>query len=217
MELTHNSNKGLMIAVIFTLGVGSGLLLYHLTNKMRSAHISPERCALRTGMRKLWAEHVLWTRCYIISAIEGLADLEATTERLLKNQDDIGNAIVPFYGADAGKKVAQLLREHILIAAEVVKAAKANDADALKKADEKWHVNAKEIAEFLSGANPNWKLQDLISMLNEHLSLTTQEATAHLKKQWKEEIGIFDKVFDQAMSMADDLTNGIAAQFPDRA
>jgi hypothetical protein len=53
-------------------------------------------------------------------------------------------------------------------------------------------------------------------MMNEHLALTTQEATARLQKNWTADIAAFDKIFDQAMMMADALTDGIIKQFPDR-
>jgi hypothetical protein len=79
-------------------------------------------------MRKLWEDHVTWTRLYIVSAVAGLPDAGATAERLLQNQTDIGNAIKPFYGEAAGERLTALLRPHILIAAELVTAAKANRA-----------------------------------------------------------------------------------------
>src|SRR5262245_37916554 len=64
----------------------------------------------RMAMRKLWEDHITYTRNYIISALANLPDGDAVAQRLLKNQDDIGDAIKPFYGADAGKKLAALLR-----------------------------------------------------------------------------------------------------------
>jgi len=51
-------------------------------------------------------------------------------------------------------------------------------------------------------------------MLNEHLSLTTQEATARLQQRWDDDIAAFDQVYMQAMMMADALADGIAKQFP---
>ena len=51
-------------------------------------------------------------------------------------------------------------------------------------------------------------------MVNEHLALTTQEATARLQQRWDDDIAAFDKIFSQAMMMADALSNGIAKQFP---
>lgn len=170
--------------------------------------------ALKTGMRKLWSEHVLWTRQYIVDAAAGLPSADATSKRLLRNQEDIGNAIVPYYGSAAGAKLTDLLKQHILIAVDVVAAAKAGDNAKLSDADKRWHDNAADLATFLSSANPNWPKQALLSMLNEHLALTTQEATARLQQRWDDDIAAFDKVFSQAMMMADALSDGIAKQFP---
>lgn len=174
------------------------------------------RTALNQAMRDLWADHVVWTRDYIIAAASDSPDAQAAANRLLANQDQIGQAIVPYYGQAAGTKLSGLLREHILIAVDLVAAAKANDQAKLGDADRRWHANAADIATFLSGANPNWPRDAVVSMMNEHLALTTQEATARLKKDWNGDIAAFDKIFDQAMMMADALTDGIVKQFPDR-
>src|SRR5213078_3633848 len=74
---------------------------------------------LKNGMRKLWTDHTTYTRAYIVSAVAGLPDLPTVTQRLLRNQDDIGAAIKPIYGEEAGKKLAALLRDHILVAADI--------------------------------------------------------------------------------------------------
>ena len=174
------------------------------------------RTALNKAMRDLWADHVIWTRDYIIAATSDSPDAQAAANRLLANQDQIGQAIVPYYGQAAGTKLAGLLRDHILIAVDLVAAAKANDQTKLKDADQRWHANAADIATFLSGANPYWPREAVLSMMNEHLALTTQEAVARLKKDWNGDIATFDKIFDQAMMMADALTDGIVKQFPDR-
>jgi hypothetical protein len=179
--------------------------------------ISSEQWTLRTAMRKLWSDHVWWTRDYLITAISDMPDVEVATNRLLKNQEDIGAAIVPYYGQDSGDALTKLLKEHILISADVVKAAKENNDKNLKEADARWHVNADEIATFLSNANPdNWTYKDMKHMMYEHLRLTTQEATARLKKDWQTDMETFEKVFDEIMMMADDLTTGIVKQFPDK-
>ena len=79
---------------------------------------------LRLDMRKLWEDHITYTRNYIISALADLPDKDAVAGRLLRNQDDIGAAVATYYGADAGKKLAGLLRDHIMVATEVVAAAR---------------------------------------------------------------------------------------------
>src|SRR5262249_26879550 len=106
-----------------------------------------------------------------------------------------------------------LLRDHILIAVDVVAAAKVGDNDKLKDADARWHTNAQDIAKFLSSANPAWPYAVLEKMLFEHLKLTTGEAVARIKKQWNDDVKAFNAIFDQAMQMADALTSGIVTQF----
>ena len=169
---------------------------------------------LRNAMRQLWEEHIVYTRNFIISALAGLEDTDTIAERLLRNQDDIGNAIKPIYGEEAGKKLSALLRDHILIAADIVKAAKAGDNDGVAKGQKRWTENADEIAVFLSGANPNWPVQTLKNMLYVHLALTTTEVVSRLKKDWASDIEAYDKGHAHMLMFADVLTNGIVKQFP---
>ena len=172
---------------------------------------------LRRDMRKLWDDHVSWTRLYIVSALADLPDKDATSTRLLQNQVDIGNAVKPFYGDDAGNKLSALLKDHILIAVDLIDAAKANDKTKQDDATKRWQANADEIAAFLSKANPqNWPEAETKAMMREHLDLTTQEVVARLKKNWSEDVSTYDKVHKQALHMADMLSDGIAKQFPEK-
>ena len=178
--------------------------------------VSNNAVELKQAMRKLWSDHVIWTRDYIVAAIADSPGASATAARLLKNQDDIGKAIVPYYGAAAGTKLTQLLKDHITIAVDLVAAAKAGDNAKLTDADKRWHGNATDIATFLSAANPHWSRDVLLSMLNDHLRLTTEEAKARLEKRWADDIATFDKIYEQALMMADALAEGIIKQFPNK-
>src|SRR5262245_42017153 len=169
---------------------------------------------LKTAMRKLWEDHVTWTRNYIISALAGLDDTGAVAQRLLKNQDEIGAAITPYYGEAAGKQLARLLRDHILIPADVASAAKAGNSEQLTSAQQKWQSNGDEIAAFLSGANPHWGKQETRSMLRQHLSFTTNEVVARLKKDWAADIKAYDEGHVHMLMFADALADGIARQLP---
>lgn len=171
---------------------------------------------LGMAMRKLWEDHITYTRNFIISSLAGLEDAGKVAERLLRNQDDIGDAIKPFYGEEAGKKLSGLLRDHILIAADVVKAAKGGNAAELDAASKKWYANADEIAAFLSGANPHWALARMKEMLHKHLEFTTQEVVCRLKKDWAGDIEAYDKGHVHMLMFADMLTHGILKQFPDK-
>jgi len=196
--------------------VGCSSSTYNAPEPMASASMSSmtKSHALDQAMRKLWSDHVVYTRLYIISAVNGSDDAQATAARLLKNQEDIGNAIAPYYGTAAAQKLTDLLKQHILIAVDVVSAAKANDQAKLTEAQNRWHGNAADLATFLSGANPNWPRQAVLDMLNNHLSLTTKEAVDRLQKNYTDDISNFDAIFNQAMMMADTLSTGIVKQFP---
>ncbi|MCI4348240.1 MAG: hypothetical protein L3J97_06455 [Thermoplasmata archaeon] len=176
--------------------------------------MSGNGASLKIGMRKLWADHVIWTREYIVAAVAGTPDADAAAGRLLRNQEDIGNAIVPFYGASAGTALTTLLKQHIMIAVDLVAAAKSGNDAKFKDADARWTANAAEIAGLLSGANPHWPKKDVIDLLNLHLKLTKGEAVARLQKDWKADVQAFDDIFTEINTVADTLSAGIMAQFP---
>jgi hypothetical protein len=179
--------------------------------------ISQKELALRNDMRKLWEDHVTWTRLTIISLTTDAPDTSATVGRLLQNQVDLGNAIKPFYGEAAGNELTRLLRDHILIAADIIVAAKAGDADGVADGQARWRANADEIAAFLNAANPrSWKLGEMKAMLYEHLRLTTSEVVARLQADWAADVAAYDRIHLQALQMADELSAGIVKQFRHR-
>jgi hypothetical protein len=178
-----------------------------------------DRGTFHDAMRELWVDHIVWTRLYIVSAATGPADLPdigPTTDRLLANQSDIGDAIRPFYGDAAGDALTELLREHILTAAEIIAQAKGGDAEARDEAIARWYVNGDEIAAFLSAANPeNWPLDAMTAHMRSHLDLTLEEAVARLEGRHADEVLAYDRVHADILEMADMLSDGIIAQFPD--
>lgn len=173
--------------------------------------------AFQDGMRRLWVDHVTWTRLFIVSFAADLPDLQATTDRLLQNQVDIGDAIKPFYGRAAGNHLTDLLTEHILTAADVLAAAKAGNDAAFEEAKDAWYRNARRIARFLHEANPNnWPLSELRHMMREHLDLTLREAAHQLGGDYAASVADYDAVETEILGMADMLSRGIIKQFPQK-
>lgn len=176
-----------------------------------------DRAEFHDAMRALWEDHITWTRLYIVSAVAGLPDAQAAAERLLQNQVDIGNAIKPFYGDAAGERLTALLKPHILIAAELVTAAKAGISADVSSASTRWYANANEIGDFLSAANPkHWPQATMRAEMRHHLDLTLEEAQARLRGDWKADIAAYGKIHQHILGMADVLSNGIVSQFSER-
>jgi hypothetical protein len=171
---------------------------------------------LRISLHNLWVEHILWTRQYVVAAAADQPDASFAAERLLKNQEDIGNALKPYYGVQAGNQLTSQLKDHITIAVDLLEAAKSGNSTALEEVEKKWYANADEIATLLSAANPNWTREDMLRMLNEHLSLTKTEAVARLTGDYATDVTTFDALYKHAISMGDEFTAGIVKQFQEQ-
>lgn len=196
--------------------LGGALCLAFITAAMGD---SPRvgRTTFNQDTRKLWEDHILYTRLYIVDTLADLPAKGATSNRLLENQVEIGNQMEPYYGEKAAGRLTALLKDHILIAAEVVDAAKKGDAARQKGASKRWYANSDDIAVFLESVNPKyWPADGMRRMLREHLDTTTQEVTACLNKDWNADIAAYDKLHGQILEMADVLSSGVVRQFPDK-
>jgi hypothetical protein len=168
-------------------------------------------------MRKLWEDHVTWTRLAIVSFAHDLPDLPATQARLRRNQVDIGNAIKPYYGRAAGKQLTALLKEHIVGAVALLAAAKAGDQNLIEQRASEWYANGNEVADFLHKANPrNWSQKAMRRMMKGHLDQTLREAVNRLNGRYAADVRDYDQIHRHILVMADSLSAGIINQFPRR-
>ncbi|MDQ0215786.1 hypothetical protein J2S13_002206 [Oikeobacillus pervagus] len=177
--------------------------------------ISQAAVDLMRDNRSLWEEHVAWTRMAIISLTFKLPDVEYVIARLLQNATHMGEMIRPLYGDAAADRYATLIKEHLLFAADLVKATLAGDQQAAMMAEQKWYANADEIAVFLSRINrylPEEKVRD---MFYQHLDLTKQEAINMINMNYQKDIEIYDAIEEQAREMADMISEAMVKLYPD--
>jgi hypothetical protein len=199
-----------LVAMIFT----GQRLIAQGNSHLHHNHFN-EACDLKTDMRKLWEDHVTWTRNVIFNLLDELPGTNEAVTRLLQNQVDIGNAIGVYFGASAGNTLTNLLYGHINTAAALLIALHANDTAALNAANTAWYANADSIAHFLHEINPNqWSYHDLSMMMDEHLDLTTNEALARATMNYAADVAAYDSVHKEILEMSDFLTDGIVNRFP---
>lgn len=179
------------------------------------SEISKSQADLSDYIRELWEQHVTWTRLTILSLVFDLPDIDLVTNRLLRNPQDFEALLKLLYGDKEASTFADLFTNHLVIAAELVKAAKAGDNNGAADAEKRWYANADQIADFLADTNPYWSREDWKTMLYKHLAMTKDEAVNMLTGKYSESITGFDKIEEQALLMADVMTNGIVNQFPD--
>jgi hypothetical protein len=179
--------------------------------------LTREQVVFHDQMRKLWEDHITWTRLAIVTFADGSAGFDATATRLLQNQTDIGDAIKPFYGVAAGDRLTALLHDHITIAVELLQAAKAGDTAAFDAAKTRWYANANDIADFLSAANPRfWPRATMRAAMKTHLDQTLAEAVAELGADYPASVAAYEAIHLHILDMADLLSSGIIRQFPRR-
>lgn len=208
------SKKILIISTLFSLIAGITLAQDEIEALPPSSQSSID---FRLALRELWQYQVTWTRSYIVSVVSDLDDVAVVEDKLVKNQEKIGNAVKPYYGGMAGNRLAMLLREHIVIATEIIKASKNGSAEELEKAKKKGQDNADEIAALLKRAeNPLWDKQTLKDVFYKHLEYVAMQADLRLKKDWPAEIKAYDDGLKHVLLLADLLAEGIVKQFPDK-
>jgi hypothetical protein len=172
------------------------------------------RMAYHDEWRKLWEDHITWTRVVIMGILDELPGTDAYIARLLKNYEDMEASLAPYYGDDA-EVLGDLIKDHLVIAAEILTAAHDGDTAAMNDAVERWYANAHDIAVQMNEMNPRfWPLEETEQMWVEHLDATLEEAVAHLEGRFEDEVAAYDKVHDMALEMADFMSNGVIRQFP---
>jgi hypothetical protein len=182
-----------------------------------AAQTKAKAATFHDEMRQLWEDHVTWTRLAIVTFVDGSASFDATAARLMKNQEDIGDAIKPFYGEAAGEQLTVLLKDHIGIAVQLLQAAQAEDAAAFDAASTAWYANADDIADFLAAANPrHWPQDTMRAAMRGHLDQTLAEASHELAGQYAESVADYDEIHHHILGMADVLSTGIIRAFPRR-
>lgn len=178
---------------------------------MRNGFTQQHIC-LMNQLRQLWEQHVYWTRFFIISTAAELGDLEPVTNRLLENPKDFADLLELYYGENIAGQFEELFTQHLMIAGDLVNAAKNGEASKADEARKKWYANADEIARFLSVINPCWDEMKWKNMMYSHLGMTEKEATLRLQGNYEADIKVFGQIENEALEMADYMFCGIMKQ-----
>lgn len=199
----------------YSLRVGQEIYIYPHSNNPYDYWISINQVNLLLNMNLAWLEHVLWTRMLLISIAENLKDLEPTKARLLENPRTIANVFRKYYGNNIANTIQKLLTEHLVIGGDLIVALKNGNQKLAQELNTKWYKNADDMADEFSRINPFYSKEETRNMLYEHLRLTTNEVSAHLKKDYAADIRAYDEVQKEALHMSEFFVDGIVKQFPD--
>lgn len=180
-------------------------------------NIMNEKPTLKDLLRKLFSDHVIYTKFYINSVISDLPDVSDVATRLFANQDEIGKNLgsLEIIGKDNGDKLAKLLREHIECAATIINLAK-NKKD-LKDASEKLFANSAQVAKFISSINPaSLQYETVKKEFDKHNNFVITMTSERLEAKYKEEIITFDEYYNHMLGFSDMLYSGLIAKQNDK-
>lgn len=163
-------------------------------------------------MRKLWNDHIVWTRQYIISEMGASADKDAIFTRLRQNSKDISKAMKDQYPSMDEATLSTLLDSTVLTMTTLVFQTNVgsgnnggSDAYTTKEVLMK-HLD--RLAVFLNTANPGWSLPELKLMLQGYLNETHNEILARKNKIWDADIAAYDRLNNHVMKLADAFASG---------
>ncbi len=172
---------------------------------------------LRLALRGLWEEHIFWVRNVVLmTKLGNKSAAKAAEDQAVQNAKDISNAIVPYYGKDAGDKLFSLLAGHYGAIKEYMNADFSGKKDAKKAAMDKMLKNADEIATFLSSANPNWPKDAILGALKTHGGYHMTQIEQINAKNYAGEAKTWASMKTQIDQVADVLADGIVKQFPQK-
>ena len=96
--------------------------------------LTARQLAFHDAMRKLWEDHITWTRLAIVSFAGGLPDLPATEARLLRQSGGHRQGDRALLRRDRRPPADRAAGEHILGAVALLQAAKSGDQTAIGNA-----------------------------------------------------------------------------------
>ena len=173
--------------------------------------------ALAQTLRTLWLGHVEAVRSYLIAVHDKKPKQAAAAgEHVVANAKSIADAVGSFYGKPAGAQMLTLLAGHWGAVKAYIDASAANDDAGRNQAIQTLNGNAKDIADFLSTANPYLPQPTLLSLLTTHGAhhiAQTQQIFAGNKQA---EAATWKAMRAHMVMIADALAGGIAKQFPDK-
>lgn len=172
-----------------------------------------EEVKLKVNIRKLFTDHVIWTRQFSVDLIGNLPSIDKTTERFLKNQEAIGNYIRPFFGDTAADTFISLLKEHATLAANMMKSIKDGDLNKESNFETDSVTNADNISTFLNSINPYFSKEDISDLFKTHILLLKYQFIARMNGDFNADILYFDMGLHHILTIADCLFRGIIERF----
>jgi hypothetical protein len=178
---------------------------------------SAKLLATRHALENLWTDHIFWVRAAVVATHDkNQAADEAAEKQVVANAHAIADAVVPFYGKEAGEQLFKLLAGHWGAIKAYLQATDSHNDEAAQTAQKDLYDNAHAIAKFLSSANPNWPEDVVSSMLVVHAAHHIAQINDIYGGKYDQEADNWAQMRTHMNTLGDALANGLAKQFPSK-
>ena len=171
---------------------------------------------LARSLHRFWTDHAVWLRHYLIAAVDERPEAAEAAARVLRNTDELAALLDGHYARRDAKRVAKLLKQHVMIAFDLIDAARAVDPQKFKDIEDVWANNADDFIDELCALNVSWSRDEMKARWDVHCELTKEQMVARLEDNFDHDVAVFDRLLSSALNFADDMTDGILRQFADK-
>jgi hypothetical protein len=171
----------------------------------------------RMALRDLWVEHVFWIRNYALAADAGdSARRKVAEDEVVKNAQALAATVAPFYGEAAANGLLQLLAGHWAAVRDYSTATVGHSKAKQHQAVQAITANAREIARFLSGANPYLAEDAVFGLLSAHGAHHVAQIDQIAADDFRDEARTWEAMRKHMLVIADSIAEALAKQFPRR-
>lgn len=208
-------SKNKMIAYLLIaslLGITAGYLFSAKFCTVSISNRVENKLNLNQITRALFAKQVLLTFEYLRSLIFNISDTSISKE-LKTNKEAIVHLINSYYGKIPAEKLNILLDQKNSLLCSLI----ANKDPVLEnKINTQWNRNTKELQEWFMQLNTTQPSDSMLTTSTVDLqnTLLLQAKKALQEKNWDLVWQLFEKQFENAMQLADEINHGIIKQFP---
>jgi hypothetical protein len=171
----------------------------------------------KMALRDLWVEHVFWIRSYVLAThAHDSAQTKVAEEEVVSNAKALAGTITPFYGQAASDGLLKLLAGHWGAVRDYNTATLAKSQPSQDKAVANITSNAREIAKFLSGANPNLPEETVFGLLSSHGGHHVAQINQVAAGDFQNEADNWHAMRKHMLVISDAIAEALAKQFPAR-
>lgn len=181
------------------------------------ASVAATEPEMKMALRDLWVEHVFWIRSYVVAThAHDPVQAKIAEQEVVSNAKALAGTITPFYGQAASDQLFKLLAGHWGAVREYNTAALAGSRPAQDKATTNLINNAREIARFLGGANPNLPEDAVFGLLSSHGGHHIEQINELGVRDFAGEAKTWHVMRRHMLVISDAIADAIVKQFPDR-